>query len=134
MAMTSRGLTTGCDPQVANALKSLLQRSGLAPLAVASVPEAMNVLACEEVRVVFCAAELDGGSYRDLIRKLKAAKQRVPVVVVSRLGEWNEYLDAIGFGEFDCVAPPYRGSEVQRIIGNALQAQHQEIAISAGAR
>jgi DNA-binding NtrC family response regulator len=135
MPGTPRALIAGCEAHVASDLAGLLQKSGLASLTASSVMEAMKAIATEEVLLVLCAAELEDGSYRDLLRELKLANWKRPVVVVFRLGEWKEYLEAIRQGAFDCIAPPYRRSEIARIIESALQKrQVRETAVSAGAR
>jgi DNA-binding NtrC family response regulator len=130
-----RVLIVGCEPLISGELAELLRGCGMACAATASVHGAMTMLGTQEVALVFCAAELADGSYRDLVRGLKLGKRRAPVVVVSRLGEWKEYLEAIGLGAFDCIAPPYRRSEIERILDTVVEDQQRRgIAVGAEAR
>jgi two-component system, NtrC family, response regulator PilR len=120
-----RVLVVGSESQKSRELAAVLLDYGMAPVSAASVLGAMTRLATEDVVVVFCAAELEDGSYGELVRELKLANWKVPVVVVFRLGDWKEYLEAIRLGAFDCIAPPYRHSEIARIIGTVLREQER---------
>jgi len=44
----------------------------------------------------------------------------IPVVVFSRLAEWDAYLGAINSGAFDYIACPIDSVETERILGLAL--------------
>ena len=81
-----------------------------------------------EALIVVCNEWLPDGSYADIVNLLAASAMRIPLVVVSRIGDWPEYLRAVGAGAFDYVAyPPIRG-ELQRVIRNALASDTQEFA------
>jgi DNA-binding NtrC family response regulator len=46
---------------------------------------------------------------------------KVPVIVVSRTGDWSEYLTAVRGGIFDYLAYPPIPRELQRVIQNAFR-------------
>ena len=79
-----------------------------------------------EVSVVVCNEWLPDGSYVDIVKFMAKSYARTPLIVISRIGDWPEYLRAIGAGAFDYVAyPPIRG-ELQRVIRNALIASKRQ--------
>ena len=79
------------------------------------------MLAREPVQIVFCEAGLIDGTFRDVLRAVRGAGSKVPVVVASRVDDTREYIEAMGLGAFDYIACPYRHSEVERIVSSALR-------------
>jgi DNA-binding NtrC family response regulator len=108
-------------------LGSVLAECGLYPVLASTLEEAQSLLAKPDVLLVFCDAELADGTFRELLRPTEAAK--IPVVVVSRVHETLRYLEGMGLGAFDFIAPPYRRSEVEHIVASAL---HRLNAAAAG--
>lgn len=114
------GLVVSSDDEVSRKLAESLWKSELAPLFASTVAETRIALARREVSVVLCNDCLTDGTYEDIVKLLLGSHAGIPLVVVSRTGEWPEYLRAIGHGAFDYVAyPPIRG-DLQRAIINAL--------------
>jgi DNA-binding NtrC family response regulator len=65
--------------------------------------------------VIFCGSELPDGSFREVVQEAHRA-WKVPVVVASRSGGWEEYCKTMQHGGFDLVATPCRADEVRRIL------------------
>ena len=59
------------------------------------------VLAGQEIFVVVCNDRLDDGKYEDIVKLVVRCETKVPVIVVSRTGDWAEYLTAMCGGAFD---------------------------------
>jgi CheY-like chemotaxis protein len=59
------------------------------------------VLAGQEIFVVVCNDRLDDGKYEDIVKLVVRCETKVPVIVVSRTGDWAEYLMAMCGGAFD---------------------------------
>jgi two-component system response regulator PilR (NtrC family) len=108
------------DPESRQTLNSLLGQCGMQTVVSSSVRESRRILARGGVAMVFCEARLADGSFREVLRQAGARHQRVPVVVASRLDDTNQYLEAMRLGAFDFIACPYRRSEVEWIVQNAL--------------
>ncbi len=124
------GLVVSSDDEVSPKLAESLLQCGLAPLFAATVVESGIALAGREVLVVLCNECLVDGTYEDIAKLVCRSHTRIPLVVVSRTGEWPEYLRAVARGAFDYIAyPPIRG-DLQRAILNALvwNRQNREIA------
>jgi len=108
------------DPESRQTLNSLLGQCGVQTVVSSSVRESRRILARGGVAMVFCEARLADGSFREVLRQAGSTSQRVPVVVASRLDDTNQYLEAMRLGAFDFIACPYRRSEVEWIVQNAL--------------
>ena len=68
--------------------------------------ESVGALAGDEVLIVVCNELLDDGKYEDLVQLAVRSEMQAPVSVVSRTGEWPEYLAAMRGGAFDYLAYP----------------------------
>ena len=82
--------------------------------------ELQSRLANQQIDLIFCATKLNDGSFREVLRALKLAQPPVPVVVFSRVGDPEEYLEAMRLGAFDFLAPPYGPREVDWIVSHAM--------------
>jgi len=72
------------------------------------------------VRVILGDEFAVDGNYLAVVEVGEHACRKVPVIGVSRTGDWPEYLTAIRNGFFDCVAYPPVPGELQRVIRNAF--------------
>jgi DNA-binding NtrC family response regulator len=102
------------------AFASALGERGIAPILASTVGEAQTILSRHPISLVFCSDELPGGGVDAFIRQSSRAPGRVPVVVVSRFDDWERYLNFLKIGAFDYVLYPPSGSEIERVVRNAL--------------
>jgi DNA-binding NtrC family response regulator len=76
--------------------------------------------------VVFCNSE--PREYQALLNEMKRRGLRLPVVVVSRLPEVSEWLDALDAGAADYCAAPFEHQHISWLIASALLASQQTAA------
>lgn len=114
------GLVASSDRRVRRELAKMLAQCGLAPVVASTVAETEVALFRHEVSIVLCNDCLGDGDYEDILRLLNRSDTKVPVIVVSRTGDWTEYLAAIRGGVFDYLAYPPVPGDLQRVIRNAL--------------
>ncbi len=82
--------------------------------------ESKRIVDRHEVCLVLCDDHLVDGNYKDILSAAERSRAKTPVVVVSRTGDWPDYLKAITAGVFDYLAfPPILG-ELPRAIRNAM--------------
>ncbi len=91
-------------------------KCGLGPVSCSTLDEARSLLARQDFNIVFCNDNLPDGDFRAVIRAAKS----IPVIVLSRLAEWESYLVAINAGAFDYIACPPDPVETERILWFAL--------------
>jgi DNA-binding NtrC family response regulator len=121
MLKIPNGLVVSSDEEVRRSLADILVRCGLAPLFSSTVAGSGIVLSRRKVFVVLSHNFLIDGGYEDIVKAVRLSDTNVPVIVVSRTGDWPEYLTAIHTGVFDYLAyPPIRG-ELEGIIKNAVK-------------
>ena len=112
-------LVVGSDVGNRTALVEILEECGLEPVTASNVEEAGNILARRPTHVVFCEDTLSDGGFREILRLVKATRPESQVVVASKLGDVDEYIEAMNLGAFDFIAPPYRDADVISVIDSA---------------
>ena len=115
------GLVVSSDEEIRRKLGEILWQCGLAPVFASTVTESGMALAGHDVFIVLCDDCLPDGKYVDIVKLVGQSDTKVLVIVVSRTGEWPEYLTAIRAGAFDYSAYPPIPGELQRIIQNAFR-------------
>jgi DNA-binding NtrC family response regulator len=117
-------LVVSSDPDQRRALTSILQKDGWTPLHASRLSECRDLLAKKNVGLVFCERRLADGTYRDLLSETDTPSRKVPVVVTSRLADWDEYLEALRYGAVDLIASPCKPNDVSSAIAQAQREDH----------
>jgi len=113
-------LVVSSDDEVRRNLAGIVGLCGLEPVLCVTVADSRAVLTRYPICVVVCEDQLADGNYRDLVEAVERSTANAPVIVVSRLGDWNEYLNAVRAGAFDYIGLPPRRGEIAWAIENAL--------------
>ena len=113
-------LVIASDPEIRKTLSSILQTEGLKPVQASQLSEGRALLASQAVGMVFCERHLADGTYLDLLPAAQTNTGHVPVVVTSRLADWDEYLEALRHGAVDLIASPCKKSDVTSALAQAL--------------
>jgi DNA-binding response OmpR family regulator len=106
------------DASLAEQLCNAASQPGRAFHSTASTSECISVAEREKADVVFCSADPVG--YRGLLDALKRGGLPVPVVVVSRIPETSEWLDALEAGATDYCAAPFERQHISWLVESAL--------------
>lgn len=93
-------------------LNDLLVKEGYETICASRVSDCHPALETQKISLIFCDRWLSDGTYRDIIAAANAAKQKIRVVVTSRLADWDEYLEAVHHGAFDLIASPSQPTDV----------------------
>jgi DNA-binding NtrC family response regulator len=88
--------------------------------------EGVKAAVRSDAALVFCSA--DRQTYTLLLNLIKQEGLELPVVVVSRHPETDEWLDAIEAGAADYCSPPFEAFQISWIIDNALKYRHSAAA------
>ncbi len=78
------------------------------------------------IGLIFCSA--DRPTYTLLLNLIKQEELDLPVVVVSRHPETDEWLDAIEAGASDYCSPPFETFQISWIIDSTLKYRHSAAA------
>jgi two-component system C4-dicarboxylate transport response regulator DctD len=113
-------LVIASDPETRKALSSILQTQGLKSVQASQLSEGRALLESQPVGMVFCERHLADGTYLDLLPTVQSKAGNVPVVVTSRLADWDEYLEALRHGAVDLIPSPCKKSDVTSALAQAL--------------
>ena len=108
----------GMEEPLAKQLRDASAQPGTAFYAARSTSECLALAEQLHPDVVFCSSA--PGEYRDLLAALKRRVLQLPVVVVSRLPEISEWLDALDAGAMDYCAAPFEHQHIRWMIESAL--------------
>ena len=85
------------------------------------VAQAAGVLSQKNIKLVLCQDRLSDGSFRDVLKTTRHAAPRPPVVVTTRMEDWDDYLEAVRLGAFDVIRYPYYPTDVEWTIHLAMR-------------
>ena len=120
-------LVASPDSDVHRKLTEILGHCGFASVLACTVAESRRVLAQHDVCLVLCVERFADGNYQAVLELVKKFDPNVPVIVVSRTGDWPDYLKAMCAGVFDYLPYPPIPGELRRNIRNAfLERQRQQ--------
>ena len=122
-----RGLVISPNDEIRQRLAEALRDCGLIPIIASSAAESRILLDRYKVRMVFCDESVADGGYHAVIEIVNRKDRGLPVIVISRTGDWPEYLAATRDGAFDYLAYPPVPGELTRVIRHAFLAPpHQQ--------
>ena len=110
-------------------LKSALHQQGLEAVCISTIGECQNVLGSQKIDVVLCDRRLVDGTYREALEIIHSLKLDIPLVVTSRLADWDEYLEALRAGAFELIASPCDAGELARVIRQAAEEHQRAVGI-----
>jgi len=105
---------------------NILAEKGLDPIVASSVAACREIMAQENVGLIFCARSLADGDCRDLLLAARASKRGARIVLTARITDWDEYLDAMRLGAFDVISAPCRPTDMEWMILQALRDEHAQ--------
>ena len=114
------GLVASSDKEVLQKLAEIMRQCGLATFLAFTVGESRRIVDRDGVCLVLCDDRLTDGNYEDILSVTEGSQAKPPVIVVSRTGDWPDYLKATTAGAFDYLAYPPILGELPRAIRNAL--------------
>jgi DNA-binding NtrC family response regulator len=114
------------DMEERRAMCNILTKQGLEPIVASSARECEEIMAQENVGLIFCARSLADGDYRGLLIAPRNEGRKTRIVVVNRVGDWDEYLEAMRLGAFDVISAPCRPTDVEWMIIQALRQEHAQ--------
>src|SRR5487761_111328 len=88
------GLVVSSDEEVLQKLAEIMRQCGLAPFLAFTAGESRRILDRHEVWLVLCDDRLIDGNYEDILSATEGSQPKTPVIVVSRTGDWPDYLKA----------------------------------------
>jgi DNA-binding NtrC family response regulator len=116
MKAPSKILVASSELHNRRALVAILNEEGWSTISVSRVRDCRELLATQDINLIFCDPLLTDGNYRDLLTAGRSLELEIPLVVTSRLADWDEYLQAVHHGAFDLIPSPCPRADVLRLI------------------
>ena len=110
------------EESLATQLCNAVSETGHVFHAASSTSECLSLAERLRADVVFCNA--DRVKYHSLLDALQRRGLQLPVVVVSRIPETSEWLDALDAGATDYCAAPFEHQHISWLIQSAILATH----------
>lgn len=105
-----------CDnEECGHTVAQIIRKRGIESVCCPRLSDALALLLEQSFSAVFCSDILPDGDFRNVIR----SADPTPVVVFSRVAEWDRYLDAVHRGAFDYTRCPPDFAEIERILESA---------------
>lgn len=102
-----------CDnEECGDTVAQIIRKRGIETVCCPRLSDAHSFLLGQTFSAVFCSDSLPDGDFRTVITTAVST----PVIVFSRLADWDRYLDADHRGAFDYTACPPNSSEIERIL------------------
>jgi two-component system nitrogen regulation response regulator NtrX len=119
--MKPRILVVDDEPGIREAMRMILEYEGYDCLLAATGPEALGLVEREEPAVVFLDIKMPGMDGLEVLDRLRAQHERVPVVMISGHGTVATAVEAIKRGAFDFIEKPPERERILVTVRNALE-------------
>lgn len=86
-----------------------------------TVAQTEQVLALQRPHVIFCEERLPDGGYADILSRSGGISAEM--VVLTRTGDWDLYMEATRRGAFDVIRSPWCSTDIELIIIRAMREQ-----------
>lgn len=115
------GLVVTGDDSIRTSVSESLLLCGTAPILATSIRQASQCIRTGKAGFGVCEDKLPDGNYEDLLLLNRVAESPLPWIVVSRTGDWPDYLAAIELGAYDFLGYPVMYGELSRIVRALLE-------------
>src|SRR6266566_3829151 len=123
--LRQRSVLVACsDMTNRSALVHMLEGMSVNVFACSTLNQIEEVLSKQKIALVFCDESLSDGSFRDLLRA-NQLRGRPRIVVIFRVGEWAEYLEALQLGVFEVISTPVHPTDVELAVIRAIRDEDQ---------
>lgn len=121
-------LVASSDLENVQRVAEILHKQGLDPICTSTIGQCREILAQENIGLVFCDRDLRDGGYRDLLAAAacKSTRGKVRVVLISSVVDSAEYDSAKRSGLFEVIAAPCRPGDVEWMVIRAKRDEHTQ--------
>lgn len=109
-------------PQNQQSLHDALQSSGYSVATISDAERALSTVEdwAKQYQLVIIQEAMSGQSGLQLLREARSHRKDLPVVVITRDGDWNGYARALSEGAVDYFPTPVNREELLRAVEGAL--------------
>lgn len=118
-------LVVSADLEGRRSVTKTLEALSVQVIPCSTLNQAEQVLSLQRPHLVFCDERLPDGGYADLLVLKDSGRTPPPIVVLTRNGEWELYMDATRRGAFDVIRSPWCPTDIElSLIRGAREEMH----------
>lgn len=118
-------LVVSADLESRRSVTKILEALSVHVIPCSTLNQAEQVLSLQRPHLVFCDERLPDGGYADLLVLKDPGNIPPPIVVLTRNGEWELYMDATRRGAFDVIRSPWCPTDIElSLIHGAREEMH----------
>lgn len=114
-------LVVSADLESRRTVTNILQALSIQTDSCSTLTQAEEALSLLRPNLIFCDERLPDGTYSDLLEMKHTKKTPPPLVVLTRNGEWELYMDATRQGAFDVIRSPWCPTNIELSVIRALR-------------
>jgi DNA-binding NtrC family response regulator len=119
--MRSRVVIVDDEPKMGEAMALALERSGHDCRVFGDGQEALEEVLRGETDVLVTDWRMEGIDGLDLLRRVRAARPEVPVILVTAYGDVPSAVAAMRAGAFDYITKPFDNDELRSLVERAIE-------------
>jgi DNA-binding NtrC family response regulator len=118
-------LVVSADLESRRSVTKALEALSVQVISCSTLSQAEQVLSFQRPHVIFCDERLPDGGYADFLELKDPCRISPPIVVLTRNGEWDLYMDATRRGAFDVIRSPWCPTDIElSLIRGAREERH----------
>ena len=106
-------------------LVTAMAAAGHVPLICHTLEGAQEVMRHQYIQAIICDDHLPPIELNAILKLAKHRRKPIPVIIASRNGEWEEFLEALRRAAFEYLTLPPDQGEVRRVLELALAESHE---------
>lgn len=116
-----RVLIVDDEPNISDALRLILERSGYVVSTSGDGTEALSIIAKERFDVILCDLKMPEMDGLEFLKTLRTEDANTTVILMSAFGTVETALEAIKLGAYDYIAKPFNANEILLTIKKARE-------------
>lgn len=108
-------------------VNKILEELSMQVISCWTLSQAEEALSRRRPNLIFCDERLPDGSYSALLQLNCPGRVPPPVVVLTRTGEWDLYIDATRRGAFDVIRSPWCPTDFELCVIRAVREEKYNI-------
>jgi DNA-binding NtrC family response regulator len=120
-------LVVSADLESRRTVNKIIEELSMQIISCSTLKQAEQVLSFGRPNLIFCDERLPDGSYLDLLQPQHSGRVAPPVVVLTRTGEWDLYVDATRRGAFDVLRSPWCPTDFELCVIRAVREEKYNI-------
>jgi DNA-binding NtrC family response regulator len=121
-------LVVSANLESRRAVSRILEALSVQVIPCSTLDQAKQVLSLQRPNLIFCDERLPDGDYADLLELKLPGRISPPIVVLTRNGEWELYMDATRRGAFDVIRSPWCPTDIELSVIRGVREEKHEVA------